>query len=146
MPDRPAEIAGFQPAGPRRGNPGPDQGFALRIARQLAPSLRIQEGEHVDDAIRGCLGVALRRASLFSRAPVVYDLRMAFTMWGFFDESPPAELRAFRKPVFAGLRHVGHHYTEARIVADMVPEATLALTPEELDAEYPSRWRELIGA
>jgi hypothetical protein len=146
MPDRPAEISGFQPAGPRRGHPGPDQGFALRIARQLAPSLHMQEGEHLDDAIRGCLGVALRRASLFSRAPVVYDLQMAFRMWGFLDEVPPAELAAFRKPLFAGLRHVNHHYTEARIVADMVPESTLLLAPTALDADYPSRWRELIGA
>ena len=146
MPDRPAEIAGFQPGGPRRGNPGPDQGFALRIARQLAPSLRMQEGEHIDDAIQGCLGVALRRASLFSRAPVVHDLKMAFRMWGFFDEMPPAELAKLRKPLFAGLRHVGHHYTEGRIVADMIPEDALLLSPEALDVDYPSRWRELIGA
>lgn len=146
VPDRPAEIAGFQPQGPRRGHHGPDQGFALRIARQLAPSLHMQEGEHVEDAIRGCLGVALRRASLFSRAPSVHDVKMAFKMWGFLDEMPPAELIALRKPLFAGLRHVGHHYTEGRVVADMVPEATLRLTPAGLDVDYGSRWRELIGA
>jgi len=146
MPDRPAEIAGFQPAGPRRGNPGPDQGFALRIASQLAPTLHLQDGEHVDDAIRGCLGVALRRASLFSRAPVVHDLKMAFRMWGFLDENPPADLVEFRQPLFAGLRHVGHHYLEGRVVVDMVPEATLRLSPDALAAEYPGRWRELVGA
>ncbi len=146
MPDRPAEIAGFQPVGPRRGNPGPDQGFALRLASQLAPSLHLQEREHRDDAVRGCLGVALRRASLFSRAPVIHDVRMAFKMWGFFDEIPPAGLVEFRRPLFAGLRHTGHHYTEARVVADMVPQATLELTPAALDVDYPSRWRELIGA
>ena len=142
MPDRPAEIPGFQPQGPRRGNPGPDQGFALRIARQLAPSLHMQGGEHVEDCIRGCLGVALRRASLFSRAPVVHDVKMAFTMWGFLDEMPPTDLIEFRQPLFAGLRHVGHHYAEARVVADMVPEATLRLTPAEIDV---SGWRELLG-
>ena len=146
MPDRPGEILGFQPHGLRRGNPGPDQGFALRIARQLAPSLRMQEGEHVDDAIRGCLGVALRRASLFSRAPVVHDLKMAFKMWGFLDEMPPVGLIEFRRPLFAGLRHVGHHYAEARNIADMVPEATLRLTPAGIDIDYASRWRELVGA
>jgi hypothetical protein len=146
MPDRPGEIPGFQPQGPRRGHPGPDQGFALRIARQLAPSLHMQEGEHVEDAIRGCLGVALRRASLYSRAPVIHDLKMAFKMWGFLDEMPPADLIEFRRPLFAGLRHVGHHYTEARVVADMVPEATLRLTPKGIDAYDASRWRELVGA
>lgn len=118
----------------------------MRLARRLAPSLHMQEGEHVDDAIQGCLGVALRRASLFSRAPVVHDVKMAFKMWGFLDEQPPSELVAFRGPLFAGLRHVNHHYTEARIVADMVPEATLHLTPAAIDVDYASRWRELIGA
>ena len=64
-PDRPGEIDGFQPAGPALGAQGPDQGFALRIAAQLRPQLHVQAGEHVDDAIQGCLGVALRRASLY---------------------------------------------------------------------------------
>lgn len=145
MPDRPAEIAGFQPTGPRRGHHGPDQGYALKIANQLVPKLQLHDGEHPDDAVQGCLGVALRRASLFSRAPVVHDLTLAFTIWGFLDADPPAELLAARTRLFAGLRHVGHHYTEARVVADMVPEATLRLTPEAAGQRYPGSWRELVG-
>ena len=38
------------------------------------------------------LGIALRRASEFSRAPVIHDLTIAFTIWGFLDPAPPAEL------------------------------------------------------
>ena len=90
-PDRPGDIEGFQPEGPRLGEQGPDQGFALHIAAQLRPKLQMQPGEHADDAIRGCLGVALRRGSMFSRAPVVHDLTIAFTIWGFYDPAPPAE-------------------------------------------------------
>ncbi|MDA3032872.1 MAG: hypothetical protein O3B90_11190 [Actinomycetota bacterium] len=146
MPDRPAEIAGFQPSGPRRGHHGPDQGFALRIAARLAPQIRLQPGEHLDDAVCGCLGIALGRASLFSRAPVVHDVKLAFTIWGYFDEQPPAELIELRAKLFAGLRHVAHHYTEARDVADMVPDSTLQLTPEAAAAKYPGSWRELVGA
>jgi hypothetical protein len=145
MPDRPGEIAGFQPAGPRRGNHGPDQGYALKIARQLVPKLQLHDGEHADDAVQGSLGVALRRASLFSRAPVVHDLTVAFTIWGFFDANPPAELLTARKQLFTGLRHVGHHYTGARVVVDMVPESTLRLTPEAARQQYPGSWRELVG-
>ncbi len=145
-PDRPGEIEGFQPAGPQLGSQGPDQGFALRIAAQLRPKLQLQPGEHADDAIHGCLGVALRRASIYSRAPVVHDLDIAFTIWGFYDPQPPAELLALRSGLFEGLRHVGHHYTEARVVADMPPESTLRMTPAEVAAAYPADWRTLVGA
>ena len=146
IPDRPGEIEGFQPGGPQLGAQGPDQGFALRIAGQLRPKLQLQSGENVDDVIHGCLGVALRRASIFSRAPVVHDLTIAFTIWGFYDPNPPAELVEVRAPLFEGLRHVAHHYTEGRVVADMPPESTLRMTPAQVAAAYPADWRVLVGA
>jgi hypothetical protein len=145
-PDRPGDIEGFQPTGPQLGSPGPDQGFGLRIANRLRPRLQLQTGEHPDDVVQGCLGVALRRASSFSRAPVVHDVDLAFTIWGYFDPDPPADLVALRSRLFEGLRHVGHHYTEARAVADMVPETTLRMTPDEARAQYPANWRSLVGA
>ena len=145
MPDRPGEIDGFQPEGPRLGTQGPDQGYALKIASQLRPKLRLQADEHPDDAVRGCLEVALRRASIFSRAPVVHDLNIAFTIWGFYDPTPPADLLELRRSMFEGLRHVGHHYAESRVVADLVPEASLRLTPQDVDAAYPGSWRTLLG-
>lgn len=144
-PDRPGAIGGLQPVGPRLGAQGPDQGFALRIANRLAPSLHLQPGERRDDAVRGCLGVALRRASLYSRAPVVHDLRLAFTIWGFFLADPPADLVARRKHLFEGVGNVTHHYAEGRLIADLVPEATLRLTPEAAAARTPADWRELTG-
>ena len=145
-PDHPGEIEGFQPEGPQLGAQGPDQGFALHIAAQLRPKLHLQQGEHADDAIQGCLGVALRRASLYSRAPVVHDLDIAFTIWGYYDAQPPSELVALRAGLFEGLRHVGHHYTEARVVADMPPESTLRMTPAQVASAYPGDWRSLVGA
>ncbi len=145
-PDRPGVVEGLQPTGPRLGAQGPDQGFALTIANRLAPKLHLQGRERLDDAIRGCLGIALRRASLYSRAPVVHDLTIAFTIWGFFDERPPDELIARRPQLFEGVGNVNHHYAEGRAIADLVPEATLRMTPDEVRAAYPARWRELTGA
>ena len=145
-PDRPGDIVGFQPHGDRLGAQGPDQGYALKLAAALTPRLHLAEGEQVDDVVRGCLGVALRRASLFSRAPVVHDLTIAFTVWGFLDDDPPSELVAMRTPMFEGLRHVTHHYTEARVVADQVPVETLRLTPGEVESRFPGEWRALLGA
>ena len=139
-------VDGLQPVGRRMGSQGPDQGFALMIAERLSPRLELQGRERLDDAIRGCLGIALRRASLFSRAPVVHDLTIAFTIWGFFDEAPPEDLIGRRPQLFEGVGNVNHHYAEGREIADLVPESTLRMTPDAVAAAYPARWRELTGA
>ena len=137
-------VRGFQPVGEQLGFQGPDQGFALKIAHEMEDSLHLQLGEHAHDAIRGCLGIALRRASMFSRAPVVHDLTIAFTIWGFLNPDAPAELVSERRRRFAGLGH-GHHYTEARQLVDMVPESTLRLTPAAAAAAHQSNWKALVG-
>ena len=144
-PDRPAKLIGFQPTGERLGYPGPDQGYALKLANGFRDRLQLRPGEHAADAIQGCLGIALRRASIFSRAPVVHDLTIAFTMWGFLDAQPP-DLFALRLRLFEGVSNTLHHYEEARALADMVPESTLRMTPAEVAAAYPEGWKELVGA
>jgi hypothetical protein len=146
MPDRPGDIVGGQPDGPFLGEQGPDQGYGLRLASHLRPKIQLQPGEHADDVIRGCLGVALRRASLYSRAPVIHDFTVAFTIWGYYDADPPADLVELRRTMFEGLRHVGHHYMEARAVSDFVPAPTLRMTPAQVAAAYPGDWRTLVGA
>jgi hypothetical protein len=145
MPDRPAEIVGFQPVGSRLGFQGPDQGFAIKIANGFRDRLHLATGEHADDVIQGCLLIALRRASMFSRAPVVHDLTIAFTAWGFLSANAPADLVALRTPRFVGLSHVALHYTEARELVDAFPEATLRMSPQQVTAAFPGRWRELLG-
>jgi hypothetical protein len=145
-PDRPGVVEGLQPSGARLGAQGPDQGFALTLAHRLAPNVHLQGLERLDDAIQGCVGIGLRRASLFSRAPVVHDVRIAFTIWGFFDEHPPDDLIARRPQLFEGVGNVNHHYAEGRLIADLVPESTLRMTPDEAAAAYPASWRDLTGA
>lgn len=145
-PDRPGLVDGLQPAGPGLGAQGPDQGFALTIATRLGPKVRLQGRERLDDAIRGCVLIALRRASLFSRAPVVHDVNLAFTIWGFFDENPPEDLIGRRPMLFEGIGNVNHHYAEGRALADLVPESTLRLTPQQAAEAYPANWRALTGA
>ena len=144
--DRPAEIEGLQPTGPSLGYPGPDQGFILKIAERLRPRICTQTGEHIDDAIKGSIGIALRRASMMSRAPVIHDLTIALTIWGWFDTDPPAELVAIRSRVFSGVRNLGHHYGAARTIVDAVPETTLRATPDQISLLYPAQWKVLSGA
>ncbi|MEI8239820.1 MAG: hypothetical protein WCI22_10390 [Actinomycetota bacterium] len=141
--DRPGAFDGFQPSGEQLGNQGPDQGFALKIAAEYRSRLQLRPGEHSADVVKGCLGIALRRASLFSRAPVVHDLTVAFTIWGYLDANPPADLVAERGVRFSGLGH--GHYSEARAITDLVPEATLRLTPQQAAVAYPAKWKDLVG-
>ena len=146
MPDRPAELTGRQPQGARLGFQGPDQGYGLTLANRFRSRLALQPGESADDAVRGCLNVALRRASLFGRAPVVHDLTIAFTIWGLLDAAAPDDLVAVRRTAFEGLADAAHHYAEGRAVAEGIPEATLRMTPAQVTAAFPARWRELVGA
>ena len=146
IPDRPGELDGPQPHGPQLGTQGPDQGYALKLANRLRPSLRLQPGERADDAIHGCLGIALRRASLFGRAPVIHDLTLAFTIWGFLDDDPPADLVECRRALFAGVGNVMHHYAEGRGIADIVPETTLRASVDDVALTWRVQWRPLTGA
>ncbi len=143
--DRPAEVQGRQPVGTRLGFQGPDQGYALTLAARLRPEVHVQHGESVDDALSGCTAIALRRASGYGRAPIMPDLRIALTMWGFFDPSPPSELVALRGPAFLGVANPLHGYEERRAVVDAIPDASLRQTLDQVRAAYPANWRTLLG-
>lgn len=139
-PDRPAEFKGNRlREGRGLGTPGPDQGYALKLVRQFEKRLELAPGETAEDAIAGCVGVGLKRAALFGRAPVVYDLELAFTLFGFLGGAP-IELVSFRKPLF---QSASHHYWDLRAIVDRVPDETLRLTPVEVRDRLTS-WRELI--
>lgn len=140
MATRPGELGAAQPEGPSLGHPGPDQGYALKLSSRFRNRL-VLDGVHTEDAVAGCLGVTLRRASQFRRAPVIHDLDLAFRIWGFLGDAP-AELVTLRAPLFEG---AAHHYWTQRVVVDHVPEATLRLSHQEVAARFPAEWRVLLG-
>lgn len=141
LADRPAEVVvgAAPPRGKRFGTPGPDQGYGLKLARLLAPRLELAKHEHLDDAIAGCVGVGLKRAARFGRAPVIYDMELAYTLWGFLGGAPD-DLVAFRRTVFLGAHH---DYSLRRGIADRVREEALVLTPVEV-ASRLTDWKSLI--
>lgn len=140
VPTRPAEIRrGDQPRGRAFGQPGPDLGYGLKLARRFRDRVRLAPGEHAEDAVSGCYAVGTKRASLFGRAPTIYDFELAYTLWGFLGGAPP-DLVAFRTPLFQG---AAHHYWDQRAIADRVPEETLRLTPAQV-AQRLSDWRRLL--
>ena len=140
--DRPGEVVdGGPPRGKQFGTPGPDQGYGLKLARMVGERTVLPPHEHLEDAIAGCLGVGLKRAARFGRAPVVYDMELAFTLFGYL-EGAPADLVAFRRPLFQG---AAHEYWAQRAIADRVPDSTLAMAPAAVAAKLPE-WRTLIDA
>jgi hypothetical protein len=144
--NRPGDLRGRQPQGALLGYQGPDQGYALALAGRLRDDLHLQKGDDADDALAGVTAIGLRRASLFGRAPVIHDLRIGATMWGFLDADPPDELVWLRRRLFEGLANVAHHYGALRALVDSVPESTLRMTPEQVQTAYPAQWRDLLGA
>lgn len=137
---RPSELVGTaRPRGERFGDPGPDQGYALRLARRFEERLVLGEGESAEDAMVGCTAVAMRRAARFGRAPVIYDLDFAFTLWGFLGGGPD-DLAEARGPLF---RSAAHHYQAQRAIAAAVNEQILDLTPAAV-AKRLAQWPELL--
>ncbi len=141
-PHRPAETRPGPAAHQRRGGvPGPDQGYALRLARRFAERLVLAPGEHADDVLAGAVAIALKRAARYGRAPVGSDIECALELFGFLGGAP-GELVAFRTPRFSG---VHHDDWALRALTDLVPADALACSPAEAHAGL-ARWRERLAA
>lgn len=141
--DRPGELQGGQPSGPALGTAGPDQGYAYRLVHLFDDRLHLGEVDR-DDAVAGCVAIAMKRAGLFGRAPVVHDLTAGFTVYGFLDQDPPAELVEMRTELFAEIKS-SHHYFERRHVVDLVAEDALRWTHQKIATQYQADWRELFA-
>ena len=144
--ERPADFAGErrQPAGARLGSQGPDQGYALKLAKLLEPELALTDGEHGRDALAGIVAVGLKRASLLGRAPVIHDLRVGATLFGFLDRDADRRLVELRKGLFEEVGHF-HHYAELRHIADLVPDDVLRQTPEQVRQRFEADWRDQLA-
>jgi hypothetical protein len=139
-PDRPAdEKAPIPPSGAMFGRAGPDLGYGLKLAKLFVGRLRLGARESSADVVAGGFAVGTRRAASFGRAPVIYDMEFAFTLWGFLGDAPP-ELVSYRIDLFAG---AAHDYERQRAIADVVADATLRFTPAQVGAQR-LEWRTLL--
>lgn len=115
----------------------------MKLADLVDDEIVVTDGESKADVIAGCAAVAMKRASLFGRGPVVHDLREALRIWGYLSVDPPPELVAARKPMFAEVAHA-HHYVERRMIADAVPAAVLHQPHDAITAACAADWRSLL--
>ena len=83
------------PAGRARGSAIQGRTRAMRSSwpRRSPTRSTSCQGSGSTTSVGGVLGIALRRASEFSRAPVIHDLTIAFTIWGFLDRSTAGRSR-----------------------------------------------------
>ncbi|MGH9007133.1 MAG: hypothetical protein ACRDV6_05375 [Acidimicrobiales bacterium] len=137
--DRPADLVGpARPTGIRHGTPGPDQGFAMRLARRFEDRLKLTDAEDLEDVVAGGALLASKRGGLLGRAPCVYDLDTAFAMFGFLVAAPPPDLVVERRKLFAS---VSRDYVAQRALVDAVPDEALLMAADQLTArlgEWPS--------
>lgn len=144
--NRPGDVVGtHQPSGPALGNQGPDQGYVLKLVASFDDRLVLAPGEHRADAVAGASAVALRRASIFGRAPMIDDLTIAFTLFGYLGAAPD-DLVAHRRVLMDEIHHSTIHYFAARELADSVPEATLRMSVAEVTSASAADWRAALGA
>lgn len=128
-----------QPHGHLLGSPGPDLGYALVLAERFRDRLALAEHEHADDAVAAATAVAMRRCSVFGRAPTAADVELGFTVLGYLGGAP-ADLVEWRRHLVHG---AGHEYAGRREVVDAVREETLRLPPAEA-RERLRAWRDLF--
>lgn len=141
--DRPGDHEGQQPKGAALGTAGPDQGYAYRLVHLFDDRLHLN-GVDYDDAVSGCVAVAMKRSAMFGRAPVVHDLTAAFTIFGFLDANASADLITRRAKAFAEVKS-SHHYFERRHLVDSVSEEALMQSHDAIASQYKKNWRELFN-
>ncbi|MGI9576743.1 MAG: hypothetical protein ACR2OH_00920 [Microthrixaceae bacterium] len=142
--DRPGELAGPQPRGSLLGTPGPDQGYALKLARRLADEVKLAEGESEADVLAAGAAIGMKRSGLFSRAPILADVRAGLVPWGFFDPDAPAELLRRRREMFEEVHHA-HHYIAMREVVDAVPADLLCQSLDDIEVAYAEDWQACLS-
>jgi hypothetical protein len=141
--DRPGDLVGRQPIGDQLGSQGPDQGYMLTLAESARGSLRLGPNESEADVIVGASAIGTKRASLFGRAPVMHDLTVAFTIFGFLDDGTPDELVEVRRRAFEEV-HSPHHYRKLRELADMVPAEVLHQPHDAIIEQAKSDWKSVL--
>ncbi len=141
--DRPGELRGAQPVGEQLGTPGPDQGYALTLAERFSGRLFLSSGEHEADALAAGSAIAMKRAALFGRAPVIHDLTVGLTIWGLLDTAAPDDLVEVRREWFDEV-HLSIHYPQLQRIVDAAPAEVLHLPHTAIAERHEADWRSCL--
>jgi hypothetical protein len=126
--DRPGDLGAMQPKGALLGSPGPNVGYALRLANRVRDRMKLEPHEEADDAIAVIAAIAMKRSATFGRAPTVNDVDFAMELLGYAGDAPE-DVRNWRPDV---VRAAAHDYIVRRAVVDTVSTGLLRLAITEL--------------
>lgn len=138
LADRPGDLPPGQPRGALLGTPGPNVGYAYTLAERVADGIRLAPHEHLHDVIPVVAEIAGKRAAMFGRAPVIYDVEVATGLLGYDGTADPDFAEVRRQIV----QDAGHDYARRRAIVDTVPEELLRMSLDDLDAAI-AEWRHL---
>jgi hypothetical protein len=125
VPDRPGEFTGSGvPWGGPFGMPGPDAGYAIKLA--AGRDLVLAENEHRIDAIAAVAAVAAARASLSGRGPTKPDIDAAIVILGYDADSDFGVVRA------ATVAGSAHHPKRIRRLVAGVPVDVMEDSADDL--------------
>ena len=126
--NRPGDIPAGWPTGKLLGSPGPNVGYALTLANRARDRFVLAPHEHPDDAIAVVAEIAMRRAALFGRAPVMPDVEFGMRIMGYSGDAAPD----FVEWRVRAVRGTLHDYYERRGLVDAIPVDILRLVPSVL--------------
>ena len=126
--DRPGEVAGPWPRGAGFGSPGPNIGFALTLVARARSRITLAPNEHEADAHALVAAVAMKRASLFGRAPVAADVSCALLVLGY---EGPASGDFVEWRILAGV-DAAHDYRSGRDLCAQISPEDIRLDPRDL--------------
>lgn len=113
------------------GSAGPSGGFALKLVHEQLAKMVMSDDEEAADIAIGLGVLVSKRASIFGRSPIIFDVHFFEVLFGL-DGTQDQSLIEFRKMFFRG---AAHSYLVQRQLADAVPESTLRLSQGALEAQ-----------
>ncbi len=100
------------------GRPGPDQGYALKLAHDMLSSeITLKDGESEEDVVAGLAAIAAARAASIGRAPVGADVSYAAKLFDYDKETPSTKVLEKRKEAFSSAAH--DYKARRRLVASV---------------------------
>ena len=115
---------------------GPNVGFAYTLAERAKDRFRVGSHEHIGDVVNVVAEIAGKRATLFRRAPVIYDIEHAMALLGYDGSASPELVEARTLMV----HDAGHDYGRRRGIVDAIPDEMLRASGAELKDRIDA-WR-----